>query len=361
MAEDKLKCDLCQSQKKNELKYGKFYVKNKLKVHYFCLLLSTGLAQEGDDDEGILGFLPMDIQAEKRRIKQKMCIYCKEKGANISCCEAKCKNNFHFICGINNGAQNHFLDTFPSFCHQHADNPKKYKKSSKEACSICWESFSRNEPQTMAISTPCCKNGWFHKWCLQEFANKAGYFFKCPLCNDTSIFSREIPKSGIFIPQKDADWELEPGAFEDLLVRPSECSARQCACKSGRNFTNDELFKFLLCQICGGKAIHKFCHVGNWKMSDEKYLCLECSDMVNKLNLHEYSKDSGIVVINKNNFENDVINIEDSLDSDENLTDEDKQVNQISSNYFSEDFVLCNRNDSVEKKGKRRNRKRQKR
>lgn len=52
------------------------------------------------------------------------------------------------------------------------------------------------------ILSPCCKTGWFHRWCLASFALSAGYFFKCPKCNDTKTFREQVVRKGIFIPDQ---------------------------------------------------------------------------------------------------------------------------------------------------------------
>ena len=47
----------------------------------------------------------------------------------------------------------------------------------------------------------------FHKTCVQRFADTSGYFFKCPLCNNKDDFIEEMKRFGIYVPEKDADWE----------------------------------------------------------------------------------------------------------------------------------------------------------
>ncbi|XP_050691304.1 uncharacterized protein LOC126982975 [Eriocheir sinensis] len=57
-------CCFCGSAEDDELMLGKMFVLRKFRMHYFCLLFASGLPQNGDDDEGILGFLEEDIKAE---------------------------------------------------------------------------------------------------------------------------------------------------------------------------------------------------------------------------------------------------------------------------------------------------------
>ncbi len=37
----------------------------------------------------------------------------------------------------------------------------------------------------------------FHKTCAEKAAETAGYFFKCPLCNNKEIFETEMKKFGV--------------------------------------------------------------------------------------------------------------------------------------------------------------------
>lgn len=54
-----------------------------------------------------------------------------------------------------------------------------------------------------ALWAPCCKhNAWFHQKCVQEMALNAGYFFKCPLCNNIDKFNKRMCELGIYIPSR---------------------------------------------------------------------------------------------------------------------------------------------------------------
>jgi hypothetical protein len=57
------------------------------------------------------------------------------------------------------------------------------------------------------------KDGFFHRDCLQKLALSAGYLFRCPLCNNKTEFQDAMSHFGIFIPDQDYSWELEPDAF----------------------------------------------------------------------------------------------------------------------------------------------------
>lgn len=63
-------CYVCDSAEVNDLELGEFHKSGKVAVHYFCLLLTSGLVQNGDEHQGLFGFLLKDIRAEVERIKR---------------------------------------------------------------------------------------------------------------------------------------------------------------------------------------------------------------------------------------------------------------------------------------------------
>jgi len=67
--------------------------------------------------------------------------------------------------------------------------------------------------------------------------NHGAHFFKCPLCNDIDIFSVVMRRSGVYLPDRDAAWELEPDAFADQVVH-SRCEAETCICPKGREYSS---------------------------------------------------------------------------------------------------------------------------
>ncbi|XP_065364825.1 dentin sialophosphoprotein-like [Calliphora vicina] len=267
-------CILCKSSKKDEIQYGE-YLKNKhFGVHTFCLYLSSNLSQNGEDDEGFLGFLEADIKQEVQRIASLKCCYCQKKYANIGCCEKKCRRTFHFICGLEHKAENQFCNDYRSFCQSHVRSVKQ-RPAANETCLICYDSLCGPQDKFNTVNmilSPCCRNGWFHKLCLQKFAKTAGYFFKCPLCNDSGVFRKKLPARGIFIPNQDAAWELEPNAFAELLERPNECSAQQCKNRKGRKASCD-LNPFVMCSTCGSTAMHRQCLPNGGK----RFHCADCT------------------------------------------------------------------------------------
>ncbi|CAL8094810.1 unnamed protein product [Calicophoron daubneyi] len=73
------------------------------------------------------------------------------------------------------------------------------------------------------IHGQCCPKAWMHRTCIAGFAVSAAlHYVKCPYCADKKTFIRSIMDAGIWVPDRDAAWELEPGAYADL-VPVDEC------------------------------------------------------------------------------------------------------------------------------------------
>ena len=101
-------------------------------------MCSSGLNQEGEDEEGIKGFLPDSIVKEWRRGSMLKCFYCKNKYtlhlleiqnktlantitryATVGCAHSSCKRGYHLPCGLENGSLQQFFGNFASFCSAH--------------------------------------------------------------------------------------------------------------------------------------------------------------------------------------------------------------------------------------------------
>lgn len=69
-----------------------------------------------------------------------------------------------------------------------------------QLCRLCWKNVSPN-PSFDSLWMPCCKgNSWLHRDCVQDLALNEGNSFKCPLCNDFSVFRDNMQILGIYIP-----------------------------------------------------------------------------------------------------------------------------------------------------------------
>ena len=63
--------------------------------------------------------------------------------------------------------------------------------------------------------------------------------FKCPNCNNKEAIAREFKKLGIYLPQKDAEWELPSYSsfynFQEMYLTVRRCAVAQCWSEGGRD------------------------------------------------------------------------------------------------------------------------------
>ena len=92
---------------------------------------------------------------------------------------------------------------------------------------------------------------------------------------------------------RDPTWEKQPRAYSDLIEKHNQCDLETCACPNGRQYTDDNLYKVLLCNYCASKGIHQKCLNANDDNSE--YICNDCC-IVNTLD-----KDEHLNLISENN------------------------------------------------------------
>ncbi|XP_060856871.1 PHD finger protein 7-like [Metopolophium dirhodum] len=278
-------CMLCGHKEISEKLYGLLYQLDDVVVHYFCILLSSMAVQNGADNQGIWGFLLKDIKSELARGTKEICFYCNKKGATISCSGKKCQKVFHLPCGLKNGSMHQYFQAFKSFCQKHCVtqtvNLSALKKSTAQ-CAICKDAVVPS-PIPTSIWAPCCKrDAWFHRECIQDLALNAGYFFKCPLCNDVEKFKSRMLTLGIYIPSRDASWETVPNAFAELTERPSICSIDICLCpheKKHKFQLPSGSWEILLCISCGSNGTHRLC---SSIKHEQEWCCAVCKEVPDK-------------------------------------------------------------------------------
>lgn len=256
------KCVFCNLNIIDEFHLGKIYKNEDVIVHYFCLLFSSHLPQNGTDEEGILGFLLSDIKKEVKKNNKTVCSYCYLPGATLVCRAKKCKVKFHLPCGVENNSFHTFYGQFNSYCSAHRRVQVPYCLLSSTdiiICVIC-QADIEPKPSINTIWAPCCGITWLHRECVQRYSLSAGYFFKCPNCNNGDLFRQEMLECGIYIPDQDASWETEPDSFRELYERHNTCDADECLSPKGRSFTRLRgKWKLILCNTCGSQGIHKEC------------------------------------------------------------------------------------------------------
>ena len=141
-------------------------------AHYYCLLFAPGLETNGEDEEGIKGFMPKDILKEWRRGNKLKCTYCKEKGATVGCVGnfgKSCKKTYHLTCGLRNGSLQQFCGAYASYCSDHRPVQKIYDEKLDETtleaqreCGICADkiksiSSCKEEERREHLWSPCCR------------------------------------------------------------------------------------------------------------------------------------------------------------------------------------------------------------
>ena len=87
-------CKLCfrpAQASETGLKLGSLYSFGCCQAHLHCLMFSSGLEQNGEEEEGIKGFLVEDIVKEWRRGARLKCTYCMQKYATVGCVVNGCK------------------------------------------------------------------------------------------------------------------------------------------------------------------------------------------------------------------------------------------------------------------------------
>ena len=155
----------------------------------------------------------------------------------------------------------------------------KSSDNEETTCVICYEKLDITAKLTSIWAPCCCIRGWFHRDCIQRLALSAGYFFKCPICNDKDHFQDVMLYFGIYIPERDASWELVPNAYEELLHRHNRCDAACCHCPKGRQQNESGTrWEIVLCRFCGSQGIHIGC--GNLRWSNPDWECDECKEML---------------------------------------------------------------------------------
>ena len=181
----------------------------------------------------------------------------------MGCGSRSCRKTFHLPCALESGALPQFCGNFSVFCLEHRPSQDcgPVEEGSTSTCGICLDEIRLGGDEASAgdgdggggggggggaapagtwrLWAPCC-GGWFHRECLCRLAKSTGYFFKCPLCNNKEEFEREMKNFGVYIPDQDAAWEMDDGAFVSLLERHDSCDAEVCRCPDGRKKDVDD-------------------------------------------------------------------------------------------------------------------------
>ncbi|XP_035467377.1 G2/M phase-specific E3 ubiquitin-protein ligase isoform X2 [Scophthalmus maximus] len=240
-------CVLCRRSDDDPAMFGEKVTvqEHKLTVHYFCLT----------------------------------CCSCKKKGACVGCNVRSCRKTVHFPCARKEKFVSQFTGLFPSFCPYHSPTQSHSVSSDlslPQSCSVCLDII---EPvlSHSVLKCPCCHAGWFHRECVQRQAHSAGlFFFRCTLCSNKENFQEEMLRMGIFIPERDASWELEENAYSELLEVYERCDALVCLCSDGPTHSaKSGWFEVIRCRLCGSRGTHRKC--SGLKVNTRDWACSDCT------------------------------------------------------------------------------------
>uniref|UniRef100_A0A1A9VI69 PHD-type domain-containing protein n=1 Tax=Glossina austeni TaxID=7395 RepID=A0A1A9VI69_GLOAU len=279
-------CTICKQTSSIDgddiLVFGEWMTGKDLTVHYYCLLLSTNLPQNGNDASGILGFLFRDIRREIADATKRICKYCSSSSATIGC--KTCKEYFHITCGHLNECLFQFVGEFNSYCHaclplnDYQQQLMNYKcLGDHTVCYICTKRMYNYHPKNW-IYAECCKNGFVHNLCMQKYALSAGYYLKCIWCK-SGEFRDAVKLQGIFVPDREAKWELEPNAYRDLHSGYSRCDMKKCKCPKGRDYVEyieGRKWFLTLCKLCGSFGAHNPTCIPGFESSKKKVEDFKC-------------------------------------------------------------------------------------
>ncbi|CAD6993463.1 uncharacterized protein LOC101450854 [Ceratitis capitata] len=307
--EDYKTCDICKDKTNcnfDELLFGDWQHSRGITVHYYCLLLSTNLPQKGKDFSGINGFLLRDIRKEINAASKRTCCYCARSNASIQC--FKCHDYFHLCCGRSNRCLFTFTGDFRSYCDDCVPRQDlrpgglKKRPSSFERCSICRDQMGLYD-EVIFVFGKCCNKGYAHNVCVQKYALAAGYYLRCLWCRSKD-FRDTVPLHGVFVPDRDACWEMQKGTYTDLHRGHSTCDMDVCLCPKGRDY-NTGKWSVILCSLCGSVGAHNpKCLLGNENAKElvTTFKCATCArteSRVTNLPENETNTDNADDVITK--------------------------------------------------------------
>lgn len=238
------------------------------------------MLQNGDDNEGILGFLESDIRECIKKDRLNRCYYCSKKAATIFCRKKGCRRTFHLPCGLKHNCLFQFHGEFFSFCDKHWEVTDKAPYQRKnEQCYICFEHLPLYHP--LQVMPLCCKNRFTHIRCMKKYALSAGYYFKCMLCpRPDAEFTKLVRSRGVYVPDQDAVWERSSNAYQSLMFTYEHCDATRClnSQENGREFGEESIsdpWHILICKFCGSSGAHRACNAQ--ATQDGDYACHLCS------------------------------------------------------------------------------------
>ncbi|KAL5290400.1 G2E3.2 family protein [Megaselia abdita] len=280
-------CSICGLNDDNPAILGDFHYMKELKVHYYCLLLSTNMCQKGKKDTcGILGFLYRDISNEAKDALLRICKYCKKPGASISC--HTCNIYYHNLCGYKNNCSSEFFGEYFSYCNQHIlQEPNPPLGDEELECGICFKPMVDYNPVSW-ITTKCCNTKYVHLECMRKVALTAGYYLSCIFCSDQQ-FREDVKSQNVFVPDRDALWEKDD-TFLCLYKKKKRCGHIKCLCVQGKDFeAKTGLWVIHSCKVCSIKSFHRGCMK---KDLPDDFTCNICQKVLNDKEAINYTNNN---------------------------------------------------------------------
>ncbi|XP_065361048.1 pineapple eye protein-like [Calliphora vicina] len=198
--------------------------------------------------------------------------------ASIQCCT--CKKYFHLTCGHTSKCLSQFLGEFKSYCHDCVPVDQyeielfaRRPSQTTEVCFICKQIMLQNA--TRWIYSKCCGSGFTHSKCMKIYALSAGYYLSCIWCKDKR-FREDIKYQGVFVPDREANWEKEKGAYGELYRSYKRCDMAVCQCPKGRDFKNAYKWQLITCKFCGSFGAHTPGCIPGFEGSKEKIQEFKC-------------------------------------------------------------------------------------
>jgi uncharacterized C2H2 Zn-finger protein len=110
-------------------------------------------------------------------------------------------------------------------------------------------------------------------------------YFKCPHCNNNDKFLAGMRMSGVYVPDKDAEWEGQENSsfynYGDLYRQAKKCSASICVAGDREEHKLGTTREIILCDFCGLNGVHIECEGLDIHKPD--FSCWDCKEPLARL------------------------------------------------------------------------------
>ncbi|XP_040519464.1 PHD finger protein 7-like isoform X3 [Gallus gallus] len=271
-------CVLCGRGDVDRNIFGRTFDQIWFWVHEFCLLFANISFDESSTQEGTVGIDSAALTCKVKQANQKQCCVCGERGAAITCAESGCERSFHLPCAKDGQCVTQFFGWQRSFCWEHRPRQTAVTAPARgTTCVLCRQTVG-NVASYHTLVCPVCKHAWFHRACVQQQALNEGIAcFRCPACQDNTLFCIEMSILGIRIPDRTPERE-DNRASAVVLQRHGHCDAVICFCAGGRDQAEEEgPWQLIPCSSCGAQSTHRECSYSSIRTN--KWDCDRCAGL----------------------------------------------------------------------------------